>query len=111
VAERSKARVCARLPAEIAGSKPAEGLNVCVVSCEERHKAKYRTKRQRTKNDVEIKREFKKFRWGRDFPHPSVPALGLTQPPVMGTRSFRDVKRWEAASTAHPHLALRLKKE
>ena len=22
-------------------------------------------------------------RWGRDFPHPSIPALGLTQPPVQ----------------------------
>jgi len=22
-------------------------------------------------------------RWGRDFPHPSTPALGLTQPPVQ----------------------------
>ena len=23
------------------------------------------------------------FRWGRDFPHPSRPALGSTEPPVQ----------------------------
>jgi len=34
------------------------------------------------------------FRWGRDFPHPTRPALGPTQPPIQrGTGSFPGVKR------------------
>ena len=32
-------------------------------------------------------------RWGRDFSHPSTPALGPTHPPTMGTGSFPGVKR------------------
>ena len=31
VAERSKAWVCSRSPAEIAGSNPAEGMDVCLL--------------------------------------------------------------------------------
>jgi hypothetical protein len=34
------------------------------------------------------------FRWGRNFPHPSIPALGPTQPPIQpDTGSFPGVKR------------------
>jgi hypothetical protein len=53
-------------------------------------------------------------RWGREFPHPSGPALGLTQPPTQwvtclswgGGGNGRGV-----ALTTHSHLAPRLKKE
>ena len=33
VAERSKARVCGRSLAEVAGSNPAGDMDVCVVCC------------------------------------------------------------------------------
>jgi hypothetical protein len=53
-----------------------------------------------------------KPRYGRDFPHPSRPALGA-HPAFykMGTGSFPEAKWWSVALATHPHLAPMLKKE
>jgi hypothetical protein len=41
-------------------------------------------------------------RWGRDFPHPSMSALGPTQPPIqMGTGSFPGLKQ-QGCGVNHP---------
>jgi hypothetical protein len=51
-------------------------------------------------------------RWGQDFPQPSRPALGSTQPPnTMGTGSFPGVNRRGRGVEHPPHLASKLKKE
>ena len=43
-----------------------------------------------------------KSRWGRDFPHPSRPAMGFIQPPVKWVPIvFRGVK-WPGRGTNHP---------
>ena len=44
--------------------------------------------------------------WGRDFLHPSRPALGPTQPPVQWATGHSRGKA--AGSCTHPQLALRL---
>ena len=48
VAERSKARVCCRSLAGVAGSNPTGGMGVCVVCCKWRQKEKCRTIKTKT---------------------------------------------------------------
>jgi hypothetical protein len=51
-------------------------------------------------------------RLGRDIPHPPIPALGPTQPPIQWvTGLFPGDKAAERGVDHSPHLALRLKKE
>ena len=49
-------------------------------------------------------------RWGRDFSHPSIPALGHIQPPIQRV-SFLWVKRLGRGVGHPPHLTPPLKKE
>jgi hypothetical protein len=45
------------------------------------------------------------FRWGRDFPHLSRPALGTTQPPVQWVEGLSRGQRRPGRGTDHPpHL-------
>ena len=79
VDERSKARVCGRSLAGIAGSSPAGGMDVCVVCCILRTIGK-----SQDNQDKEVQTEHKKnSQWGRDFLHPYTPALGPTQPSIQ----------------------------
>ena len=53
-----------------------------------------------------------KSRWGRDFPQPSRPALGPTNPPIhMAPGHSRGLSGRGVALTTHPQLAPRLKKK
>jgi len=50
------------------------------------------------------------YRWGRNFPHPSRPVLGLTQSHIQWVQGHsRGESGRNVALTTHPYLALRLK--
>jgi len=50
--------------------------------------------------------------WGQDFPHPSRPALGPTQPPIQWVPGLcRGVERPGCGVDHPPHLAARFKNE
>ena len=50
-------------------------------------------------------------RWRRDFPHPSIQALGSTQPPIQWVPGLSSWEKLPGRGVEHPpHLALRLKK-
>ena len=52
------------------------------------------------------------FRWGRDFPHLSRPAVWPTQPPIQWAPGLSRGKGGrDVALTKHPFLASRLKKD
>ena len=97
VAERSKTRVCAQSLAGIAGSNPARGMDLCVVCCTYRQKAKRRiikTKEPST-DEVQSTREYKKtFAVQEKFSAPV--QIGPGSHPAsytMGTGSFPGVAR------------------
>ena len=68
----------------IAGSNPAGGYGcLCAVCCTVRTKKKPKSENNQDK-EVQIKyREQKNPGGGRNFPHPSRPALGPTQSPIQ----------------------------
>ena len=50
-------------------------------------------------------------RWVRDFPHPSIPDLGSTQPPVQWVPAlFREIKRPGCGADHPPHLSAEVMK-
>ena len=60
----------------------------------------------------ERKGRTKKSRWGRDFPHPSKPALGPIQPPVQWVLFFFPAGKAAGRGVNRPPLlVLRLNKE
>ena len=84
VVERSKAKDCGRSLAGVAGSNPAGGIDVCVVSKDKRRNAEQSRHRHKYGLSTHrIQENIKKTRSGRDFPHPSRPAQEPTQPHIQ----------------------------
>ena len=53
-------------------------------------------------DEVQSTREYKNFRWGRDFSHPSTPVLGPTPPHINGYRVLFPVVRHRGCDVNHP---------
>ena len=82
VTKRFKARACGPSLAGIAGSNPAGGMDVCVVSKDRKTKCRTIKTKKQVRMKYGLKRD-KKSQWIIEFPHPSRPTLGPTQPPVQ----------------------------
>ena len=81
VAEWSKATVCSRSLAVVAGSYPAGVINVCIQVKDK--KSKCRTIKTNKLLRMKYKGRTKNPGGGGDFLHPSRLALGPTQPPIQ----------------------------
>ena len=92
VAARSEEWVCGRWLAGIAGSNSTGGMDVCLlwVLYSKRQKAKPGQSRQKSTYKKQKTKNKKKNNplLGRDFPHPFLPALGPSKPPIHWIPDF-----------------------
>jgi hypothetical protein len=85
VTEQAKTKVCGRSLAGVAGSNPAGGMDVCVISKNRKKFRGVKTLKQvrlKHKSTREYKKQSGRGGGGADFSHLSRPALVSTQPPI-----------------------------